>query len=100
MNKLRIKALHKKVDKVAKKENNAYLFVTGITDVKSGTNAAYTSMLGNDLELINLITHLCLVLCQTKSAKGMLKIIAVAYENALKEYFGEQKNERSRKDIV
>ncbi|HJI49227.1 MAG TPA: hypothetical protein OIL97_06835 [Oscillospiraceae bacterium] len=93
MNKLRIKALHKKVDKVAKKEKNAYLLVTGITDVKSGTNVAYTSMYGNDLELINLIAQLCLTLCQTKSAKGMLKIIEVAYENALKGYFGEQKNE-------
>lgn len=91
MNKLRIKALHKKVDKVAKKEKNAYLLVTGITDVKSGTNVAYTSMYGNDLELINLIAQLCLTLCQTKSAKGML--IEVAYENALKGYFGEQKNE-------
>lgn len=100
MNNLRIKALHKKVNKVAKKENNAYLLVTCITDVKSGTDVAYTSMFGNDLELINLIAQLCLVLCQMKSAKEMLKIIEVAYENALKEYFGEQKNERNGKDIV
>lgn len=92
MKKMRIKALHKKVDKVAKKEKNAYLLVTGITDVKSGTNSAYTSMFGSDLELINLITHLCLILCQAKSAKGMLKIIEEAYENAL-QIHGEQKNE-------
>lgn len=100
MKKMRIKALHKKVDKTAKKENNAYLLVTGITNSKSGTNSAYTSMFGSDLELINLIAQLCLTLCQMKSANGMLKIIEVAYENALKEYFGEQKNERNRKDIM
>lgn len=92
MNKLRIKALHKKVDKVVKKENNTYLLVTCITDVKSGTDVAYTSMYCNDLELINLIAQLCLVLCQTKSAKEMLKIIEVAYENALKQYYKDQKN--------
>lgn len=100
MNKSRIKALHKKVDSAAKKENNAYLLVTGITDVKSGTNFAYTSMNGSDTELVNLVAQLCLTICQTKSVKDMLKIIEVAYEGAIKQYYEEQKNERNRKDIV
>lgn len=50
-------------------------------------------MNGSDTELVNLVARLCLTICQTKSAKGMLKIIEIAYENALKGYFGEQKNE-------
>lgn len=100
MNNLRIKALHKKVDKVTKKENNTYLFVTGITDVKSGTNFAYTSMNGSDTEIVNLVAQLCLTICQAKSVNDMLKIIEVAYEGAIKQYYKEQKNERNRKDIV
>ena len=30
----------------------------------------------------------------------MLKIIEVAYEGAIKQYYKEQKNEQNRKDIV
>lgn len=99
MDELKHKVIHEEVDKSIRNKNDSFVLVTGILDDNTEQMFCATSMLGTKNELIGLMTQLFLTFCQKFSASDMLKIIEEAYENALQIY-GEQKNERNRKDIV
>ena len=99
MDELKYKVMHEEVNKLVRDKNNSFVLVTGILDDNTERMFCTTSMFGSKNELVGLTTQLFLTFCQKFSASDMLKIIEEAYENALQIY-GEQKNERNRKDIV
>ena len=99
MDELKYKVMHEEVNKSIRNKNDSFVLVTGILDDSTERMFCTTSMFGSKNELVGLMTQLLLTFCQKFSASDMLKIIGEAYENALQIY-GEQKNERNRKDIV
>ena len=99
MDELKYKVMHEEVNKSIRNKNDSFVLVTGILDDSTERMFCTTSMFGAKNEFVGLMTQLFLTFCQKFSAADMLKIIEESYENALQIY-GEQKNERNRKDIV
>lgn len=99
MDELKYKVMHEEVNKSIRNKNDSFVLVTGILDDNTERMFCATSMHGSKTEMVGLVTNLFLTICQTENVKEMLDIVQEAYMNALRVY-GEQKNERNRKDIV
>ena len=84
---------------IAKNNVDAYIFVTSFDDTEQERIFATTSIAGNEIQVLSMLTKLFLTICENANEENMSKVVTDAKDDALKIY-EESKNERNRKDIM